>query len=65
MLSVVIGFDHGSRPFPAIVVYAQELLPGRLGMVSGLFYGFSFGMGGIGAARAGGAGGCHQHHLRL
>ncbi|MDR1519468.1 MAG: MFS transporter [Planctomycetota bacterium] len=36
--------------FPAIVVFAQELLPGRVGMVGGLFFGFSFGMGGIAAA---------------
>ena len=36
--------------FSAILVYAQELLPGRIGMVSGLFFGFAFGMGGIGAA---------------
>ena len=36
--------------FPAIVVYAQELLPGRVGMIAGLFFGFAFGMGGIGAA---------------
>ena len=43
--------------FPAIVVYAQELLPGRVGMISGMFFGFAFGMGGIGAARAGLAGG--------
>jgi MFS transporter, FSR family, fosmidomycin resistance protein len=39
--------------FPAIVVYAQELLPGRIGMVAGLFFGFAFGMGGIGAALVG------------
>ena len=39
--------------FPAIVVYAQELLPGRIGMISGLFFGFSFGMAGIGAAMLG------------
>ena len=32
------------------MVYAQELLPGKVGMISGLFFGFSFGMGGIGAA---------------
>lgn len=32
------------------LVYAQELLPGRIGMVSGLFFGFAFGMGGLGAA---------------
>ena len=36
--------------FPAIVVYAQELLPGKVGMVAGLFFGFAFGMGGLGAA---------------
>ena len=36
--------------FPAIVVYAQELLPGRVGMIAGLFFGLSFGLSGIGAA---------------
>jgi FSR family fosmidomycin resistance protein-like MFS transporter len=49
ILSVIIGMVLASA-FPAIVVYAQELLPGRVGMISGLFFGFSFGMGGIGAA---------------
>ena len=49
VLSVVIGLILSSA-FPAIVVYAQELMPGRVGMVSGLFFGFAFGMGGIGAA---------------
>jgi FSR family fosmidomycin resistance protein-like MFS transporter len=49
ILSVVIGLIMASA-FPAIVVYAQELLPGRVGMISGLFFGLSFGMGGIGAA---------------
>jgi FSR family fosmidomycin resistance protein-like MFS transporter len=49
ILSVVIGLLIASA-FPAIVVYAQELLPGRVGMISGLFFGFAFGMGGIGAA---------------
>ena len=49
ILSVFIGVGVASA-FPAIVVYAQELLPGRVGMISGLFFGFSFGMGGIGAA---------------
>jgi MFS transporter, FSR family, fosmidomycin resistance protein len=49
MLSVVIGFVIASA-FPAIVVYGQELMPGRVGMVSGLFFGFIFGIGGIGAA---------------
>jgi FSR family fosmidomycin resistance protein-like MFS transporter len=52
VLSVIIGLVLASA-FPAIVVYAQELLPGRLGMVSGLFYGFAFGMGGLGAALLG------------
>ena len=52
VLSVIIGLILASA-FPAIVVYAQELLPGRLGMVSGLFYGFAFGMGGVGAALLG------------
>ncbi len=36
--------------FPSILVYAQELLPGNIGLISGLFYGFAFGMGGIGSA---------------
>jgi len=39
--------------FAAIVVYAQELMPGRVGTVAGLFFGFAFGMGGIGAALLG------------
>ncbi len=49
VLTVVIGVVLASA-FPAIIVYAQELVPGRTGVVSGLFYGLSFGMGGIGAA---------------
>jgi FSR family fosmidomycin resistance protein-like MFS transporter len=49
ILSVVIGFILASA-FSAILVYAQELLPGRVGLVSGLFFGFAFGMAGIGAA---------------
>jgi FSR family fosmidomycin resistance protein-like MFS transporter len=48
-LSVAIGLLLASA-FPAIVVFAQELMPGRVGMISGLFFGFSFGMGGLGAA---------------
>ncbi|MBK7251654.1 MAG: MFS transporter [Gammaproteobacteria bacterium] len=48
-LSVVIGLVIASA-FPAIIVYAQDMLTHRIGMVSGLFYGFSFGLGGIGAA---------------
>ncbi len=39
--------------FPAIIVYAQELLPGRVGLVAGMFFGFSFGLGGLGAAALG------------
>ncbi|WP_028007120.1 MFS transporter [Solimonas flava] len=49
VLSVVIGFVLASA-FSAILVYAQELVPGKVGAVSGLFFGFAFGMGGIGAA---------------
>ena len=49
VLSVIIGTIISSA-FPAILVYAQELLPKRLGMISGLFYGFAFGMGGLGSA---------------
>lgn len=48
-LSVVIGLVLASA-FPAIIVYAQDMLPHRIGVVSGMFYGFSFGLGGIGAA---------------
>jgi FSR family fosmidomycin resistance protein-like MFS transporter len=48
-LTIVIGFILSSA-FSAIVVYAQELIPGKVGMVSGLFFGFAFGMGGLGAA---------------
>ncbi|HLH98587.1 MAG TPA: MFS transporter [Xanthobacteraceae bacterium] len=51
-LSIVIGFILASA-FPAIVVFGQELMPGRVGMVSGLFFGFIFGIGGIGAAALG------------
>ncbi|MCE0800229.1 MFS transporter [Buttiauxella sp. A2-C1_F] len=49
ILTVIIGFILASA-FSAILVYAQELMPGRIGMVSGLFFGFAFGMGGLGAA---------------
>jgi len=49
ILSVVIGFVLSSA-FSAILVYAQELMPGKIGTVSGLFFGFAFGMGGIGSA---------------
>jgi len=49
ILSVLIGMIFSSA-FAAIIVFAQELLPSRVGMISGLFFGFAFGMGGIGAA---------------
>lgn len=49
ILSFVIGVIIASA-FSAILVYAQELLPGNVGLVSGLFFGFAFGMGGIGSA---------------
>ena len=52
VLSIAIGIIISSA-FPAILVYAQELLPKKLGMVSGLFYGFAFGMGGLGSALLG------------
>ena len=53
VLSVIIGLILASA-FSAILVYAQELMPGRIGMVSGLFFGLAFGMGGIGSAFLGG-----------
>jgi FSR family fosmidomycin resistance protein-like MFS transporter len=49
VLTVPIGMILASA-FPAIVVYAQELMPGKTGTVAGLFFGFAFGMGGVGAA---------------
>jgi FSR family fosmidomycin resistance protein-like MFS transporter len=49
VLTIPIGLIIASA-FPAIVVYAQDLLPGRTGMVAGLFFGFAFGMGSVGAA---------------
>lgn len=49
ILSAVIGLILASA-FSAILVYAQELVPGRVGAISGLFFGFAFGMGGVGAA---------------
>ncbi len=51
-LTVPIGLILSSA-FPAMVVYAQELMPGRVGLVSGLFFGLAFGMGGLGAALMG------------
>jgi MFS transporter, FSR family, fosmidomycin resistance protein len=49
VLSVIIGLVLASA-FSAILVYAQELVPGRVGLISGLFFGFAFGVAGIGAA---------------
>jgi FSR family fosmidomycin resistance protein-like MFS transporter len=49
VLSIIIGFIMASA-FPAILVYATELLPGKVGLVAGLFFGFAFGMAGIGSA---------------
>jgi len=52
ILTIVIGLTLASA-FSAIVVYAQELVPGRVGLISGVFFGFAFGMGGLGAAALG------------
>jgi FSR family fosmidomycin resistance protein-like MFS transporter len=49
VLVVLIGFIFSSA-FSAIVVFAQELVPGRVGLIAGMFFGFAFGFGGIGAA---------------
>jgi FSR family fosmidomycin resistance protein-like MFS transporter len=51
-LTVVIGVILASA-FSAILVYAQELVPGKVGTISGLFFGFAFGMGGVGSAALG------------
>jgi FSR family fosmidomycin resistance protein-like MFS transporter len=52
VLAVLIAMIMASA-FSAILVYAQELLPGRVGLAAGMFYGFSFGLGGLGAAALG------------
>jgi len=52
VLSVIIGLILASA-FSAILVFAQELVPGRVGLVAGLFFGFAFGIGGLGAAALG------------
>ncbi|MFD0324121.1 MFS transporter [Lysobacter gummosus] len=52
VLTVIIGLILSSA-FSAILVYAQELVPGRTGVIAGLFFGFAFGMGGLGAAALG------------
>jgi FSR family fosmidomycin resistance protein-like MFS transporter len=62
ILSFVIGLILSSA-FSAIVVFAQELMPGKVGAVSGLFFGFAFGIGGIGAAVLGGL--ADQHGIEF
>jgi len=52
ILSIIIGLILASA-FSAILVYGQELMPGRIGMVSGLFFGLAFGLGGVGSAALG------------
>jgi FSR family fosmidomycin resistance protein-like MFS transporter len=52
VLAVTVAMIMASA-FPAILVYAQELMPGRVGLVGGMFFGFSFGLGGLGAAALG------------
>lgn len=52
ILTVIIGVVLASA-FSAILVYAQELMPGKIGLISGLFFGFAFGMGGLGSALLG------------
>ena len=64
MLSVLIGLILASA-FSAILVYAQELMPGRVGMVAGMLFGFSFGLGGLGAAALGRDRRLDQHRHRL
>jgi MFS transporter, FSR family, fosmidomycin resistance protein len=62
ILSFLIGLILASA-FSAILVFAQELMPGRVGAVSGLFFGFAFGIGGIGAAVLGGL--ADQHGIEF
>ena len=52
ILTIIIGLIFSSA-FSAIVVFAQELMPGRIGMIAGVFFGFAFGAGGIAAAALG------------
>ena len=52
ILGVTVAFIMASA-YSAILVYAQELMPGRVGLAAGMFYGFSFGLGGLGAAALG------------
>jgi FSR family fosmidomycin resistance protein-like MFS transporter len=52
VLTIIIGLLMASA-FPAILVFAHEVMPGRVGFVSGMFFGFAFGLGGVGAALMG------------
>jgi len=52
ILTIIVGLIFSSA-FSAIVVFAQELMPGRVGMIAGIFFGFAFGAGGIAAAALG------------
>ncbi len=53
VLIIIIGLITASA-FPAVLVYAHEVIPGRVGLVSGMFFGLAFGLGGLGAAIMGG-----------
>ena len=64
VLLVLIGLILASA-FSVILVYAQELLPGKVGLIAGLFFGLAFGLGGLGAAGARRAGRSYEHPLRL
>ena len=64
VLSAIIGLILASA-FSAIIVYAQELVPGNVGMIAGLFFGFAFGIGGLGAAGLGVARRRDQRRVRL
>ena len=64
VLSVFIGLIISSTT-SSIIVFAQELVPHRFGMISGVFFGVAFGIGGLGAARSRQARRPHQHRLRL
>jgi len=62
LLAILIGLIISSA-FSAILVYATELIPGKVGMIAGLFFGLAFGMGGIGCIRL--AGRPHIHRTRI
>ena len=64
VLAILIGLILSSA-FSAIVVFAQELVPGRVGLIAGIFFGFAFGIGGIGAAALGVLADHQGHRLRL